>query len=129
MILVDTSVWVRALRAALNREAAGLRTLLDADEVALATPVRIEILAGAPARDQPRLRRLLSALPCWPPAPSTWRLVESWLEPIARAGERFGVVDLLIAAVAAEHEVEIWSLDRDFERMARLNLVRVHSPA
>jgi len=125
--LVDTSVWVHAFRSGQSREAARLRALLDADEVALAAPVRIEILAGASSRDRPGLSRLLSALPCWYPMESTWRLVESWLEPTGRAGQRFGVVDLLIAALAAEHAAGLWSLDRDFDRLARLNLVRLIS--
>jgi predicted nucleic acid-binding protein len=128
LILVDTSIWVSALRSATSREAVALRVLLDADEVALAAPVRVELLIGAPVRYRSELRRILSALPYWIPAESTWRLIESWLEPAARAGERFGMGDLLVAAVAAEHAAPVWSLDRDFERMARLRLVRLHSP-
>ena len=126
MILVDTSVWVTALRSARSREAARLSDLLDADDVAVAAPVRVEILVGAGAADRPRLRRALSALPYWLPADSTWALVESWLEPAARAGERFGVTDLLIAAIAAEHGAPVWSLDRDFGRMARLRFVELY---
>jgi predicted nucleic acid-binding protein len=71
---------------------------------------------------------LLSALPCWVPMESTWQLVESWIEPAAKAGERFGVIDLLIAALAVEHGAMLWSLDRDFERMAGLHFVSLHSP-
>jgi predicted nucleic acid-binding protein len=127
--VVDTSVWVRALRSAGSPEAVGLRALLDTDEVALPAPVRVEILSGAPARQLPRLRRVLSALPYWIPTGSTWQLIESWIEPAARFGERFGVGDLLIAALAAEHAATLWSLDRDFQRMARLNFVRLHLPA
>lgn len=126
MILVDTSVWATALRSARSREAARLSDLLDADDVAVAAPVRVEILVGAGAADRPRLRRALSALPFWLPADSTSGLVESWLEPAARAGERFGVTDLLIAAIAAEHDAPVWSLDRDFERMARLRFVELY---
>ena len=128
MILVDTSVWIRALRSTTSDEARHLAAALDADEVALAAPVRIELLSGASARDRPRLRRVLSALPYWIPGRPTWELVDSWIEPVAAAGERFGLGDLLIGAIAAEHDAMLWSLDRDFERMAGLRLIRLRAP-
>ena len=97
MILVDSSVWVAALRTGESGEARALRRLLDDDAVALAMPVRLELLAGASARQLHRLRPLFSALPLWIPKESTWWLIDSWIETAARAGQRFGMADLLIA--------------------------------
>ena len=124
MIVVDTSVWVAALRRAVSPEARHLETLLDTDEVALAAPVRIEILSGASRSDRPRLRRALSALPLFFPGERTWALVEEWVDRGGEASQRFGVADLLIGAIAAERGATVWSLDADFARMERLKLVR-----
>jgi predicted nucleic acid-binding protein len=126
VILVDTSVWVEAFRRAEGEEAEHLRVLLDAGAVAMASPVRIEILSGASARDLPRLRRTLSALPLFVPGVETWERVEGWVERAVRAGRRFGPTDLLIAATAAENDLSVWSLDGDFAEMAKLGFIRVH---
>ena len=129
MILVDTSVWVQALRQKECDEARELARLLDEDQVLLCAPVRMEILSGASRRDLPTLQRLLSALPVLYPQRSTWDLATSWIEPAKRRRERFGFADLLIGAQAAETESSIWSLDRDFERLSKLKLIRLHEPS
>lgn len=129
MIFVDTSVWIAALRYTSGVEAAYLRELLDADLVALAAPVRIEILVGTSLQDRPRLRRLLSALPVFFPDGETWELMDSWLDRASRAGEQFGFADLLIGALAAQQDGAMWSLDSDFSRMAACGLLKVHHPA
>jgi predicted nucleic acid-binding protein len=126
VIFVDTSVWVAALRSSGSREARHLQGLLDRDEVGLPVVVRLEILAGAGPRYRAKLRRALSALPVYFPRTETWDRIEGWIEDSSATGERLGVVDLLIAALAEEQEAALWSLDRDFERMSRLGYIRLH---
>jgi predicted nucleic acid-binding protein len=127
VIFVDTSVWIEALRSADTAVAQRLTALLDSGDVALAAPVRIEILMGASNRDNPRLRRALSALPVFFPSEQTWARIDEWLDLARTAGERFGFADLLIAAIAADHDAEVWSLDSDFARMSRVGIIKVHS--
>jgi predicted nucleic acid-binding protein len=128
VIFVDTSIWVEALRSGDSTVALHLTALLDADEVALAAPVRIEILVGASNRDSAQLSRSLSALPIFFPNEQTWARIDDWLERARKAGERFGFADLLIAAIAADNEATIWSLDSDFVRMATIGLIEIHRP-
>lgn len=124
MIVVDTSVWVAALRAPLGEEADILKTLVDADEACLALPVRLELTAGLGPADRARVRRALRALPVAAPTDATWALAERWIDRAAEAGQRFGIVDLLVAALAHELTALVWSLDRDFDRMAALGFVQ-----
>ena len=128
MIVIDTSVWVEALRRAKSREAVVLRALLDADEAVVPVPVRVELLSGASNADRLRLRRGLSSLPLIYPSEDTWKLIDAWIDRAGRAGERFGLGDLLIGALASEAGALLWSLDADFERMERLGFVERYLP-
>lgn len=110
MIVVDTSVWIDFFRG--RQPVTGrLSDLLDRDEVALPTPVRIEILSGARSSERSRLGRLLSALPVLYLSDASWKLMDTWVSTGAARRHRFGCVDLLIAAVAAENGCGLWSLD------------------
>lgn len=126
MIVVDTSVWVEAFRRGSSPAASHLRELLDADLVALAAPVRIEILSGANRANRMRLQRLLAALPILDLTEGTWARIERWVLEAADSGDRFGVADLLVAAIASGHGAEVWSLDGDFRRMAAFGFVTLH---
>ena len=127
MIVVDTSVWVAALRTE-GSEAEMLRLLLDEDEVLLPIPVKIELLSGTSKRDRAALRSALSALPLAYPTDETWRLMDGWTDRTARAGAAFGFGDLLIAAIAHEAGALVWSLDAAFERLQRMRLIDLYRP-
>ncbi len=124
MIVVDSSVWIRALRSRSSPEAITLRSLLEADEVALAVPVRTELLMGARASDRGRLAGALKPVPLLYPTDDTWKTIDRWTARAADAGFTFAIGDLLIAVLAQEVGALIWSLDGDFCQMEQLGLVR-----
>jgi len=128
MIVVDTSIWIVALGSRSTSEAETLGQLIDADEVGLPIPVRIELLSGASPADRVYLRQVLSALPVLYPTDDTWRLVDGWIDVAGKSNDRFGFADLLIGALAKEARALVWSRDTDFARMARLGLIELYLP-
>ena len=127
MIVVDTSVFVDVARRPSSDRARTFQQLLEADEVALALPVRLELMSGVARKHRNEFRRTVSALPVLRPTDQTWQLLESWVEPAADKGFRFSIPDLLIAALTREIEALVWSLDDDFEAMEKLGLVRLYA--
>ncbi|MEO6222475.1 MAG: PIN domain-containing protein [Vicinamibacterales bacterium] len=126
MIVVDTSVWVDAVRRPKGATQSTLKQLIDADEVGLALPVRLELMAGIARKDRRAFARALSGLPILVPTEETWRLIEPWVSPAADKGQRFGVTDLLIAGLAHDVGALVWSLDADFDRLEALGLVQTY---
>jgi len=126
MILADTSVWIAYFRASSPRIVEQMRELLEEDQIVLAIPVKMEILCGSSKDSREKLSRVLSALPLLIPTETTWKRVEEWIESAVPRGERFGVMDLLVAALSAEIKASLWSLDSDFKRLQKLGFIKLY---
>ncbi len=129
MVVVDSSVWIDFFRGRGNALCTHLEALLDADQVAIPAPVRIELLGGARKAELPKLRRVMEALPLLVPSALVWKGIEAWLDRAVGTGQHFGMGDLLVAGIAAENRAAVWSLDGDFQRMAKLGWIRMHGTA
>ena len=126
MIVVDTSVWIAALRVPKSAEAGILRRLLDSDEVALPVSVRSELLMGVTGATRRQLADRLGALPILQTTDDTWKTLDSWTEKASRSGCVFSLGDLFVGILASEAGALVWSLDKDFERMEKLELVQLY---
>jgi predicted nucleic acid-binding protein len=126
VIVVDTSVWVSVLRKATDPNADALRSLLDSDEVALPVSVRSELLMGATGTTRRQLADRLSALPLLYPTDETWRTLDAWTDRASRSGQFFSLGDLIVGILAVEAGALVWSLDEDFERLEKLQLVQLY---
>jgi len=124
VIIVDTSVWIAAKRDTKVR--AVLQALIEADEAAMPLPVRLELLAGTPRKDRRAFLESCQGVPQVIPTEKAWGPLQPWIERAADAGHRFSLPDLLIAALAEEIGGLVWSLDKDFERMEQLEIVRLY---
>jgi predicted nucleic acid-binding protein len=121
LILVDSSVWIDFFSSAPGRAGGELQRMIShAEPFALTGVVVAEILQGL-TRDVSRIEYYLSQ----------WEMIEpsgfrTYREAAAifRQGRAKGVslttIDALIAAIALEHRATVFTLDRDFSRIARL---------
>jgi predicted nucleic acid-binding protein len=116
-------VWIAARRD--DRIYEELASLMDADEAAMALPVRLELLAGTPKKERTAFHKSCGAVPQLVPTEETWKPLAAWIERATDAGESFSLTDLLIASLADEIGGLIWSLDHDFERMEKLRIARM----
>ncbi|NPV29586.1 MAG: PIN domain nuclease [Firmicutes bacterium] len=118
--LVDTSVWIEALRPGGQPEiAAWLREALLREVVVLAPPVKAEILIGA--RDEKQfaeLAEMLGALPLLEERHEIWDQVASLGFRLRRQGLVVPVADLLIASWALNYACVLAHRDRHFVLVA-----------
>ena len=135
MILVDTPVWSLALRRkakdlspAERRTIQVLHRIVDEGRAELLGPVRQELLSGL--REESQLRRLRDYLRAFPDAPVGTQDYEEAARAsnqCRRAGIATSPVDMLLCAVAIDHDWEIFTTDRDFSRYRstlKIRLVR-----
>ncbi|HSZ21127.1 MAG TPA: PIN domain nuclease [Candidatus Acidoferrum sp.] len=128
MILVDTSVWIDFFRPAPGRAGAELRRMIEeAEPFALTGVIVTEILRGL-RRDVHRIERYLSLWEMIEPRGfSTYREAST----ISRLGRSKGIslttIDSLIAAIALEHGAILFSMDKDFSRIARVAALHLYS--
>lgn len=101
----------------------------DAEPFALTGVIVMEILQGL-RRDVHRMEHFLSMWELLEPRGfSTYREAAS-ISRLARSkGISLKTIDTLIAAIALEHHASVFSLDKDFSRIARLTPLRLYSPS
>jgi predicted nucleic acid-binding protein len=123
-VLADTSVWSLALRRReQNYFADKLADLILESMVVLIGPVRQELLSGV-SSDEAYLI-LKSELECFDDLPLTTADYETaaWFSNVCRLNGAHGShIDFLICAVAANHNLLIFSIDQSF------NLLSKHLP-
>jgi predicted nucleic acid-binding protein len=127
LILVDSSVWVDFFSSSPSSAGAELRRMIeDSEPFALTGVVVAEVLQGL-TRDSAPIERFLAQ---WdllePKGCATYREAAA----IYRTGRAKGIslttIDTLIAAIALEHKASVFTLDRDFSRIARITRLELY---
>ena len=121
MILVDSSVWIDFFSSKPGRGGAELRRMVEESEpFALTGVVVAEVLQGL-TRDASRIEGLLAQWDLLEPTGfETYRRAAAIFRNARALGASLTTIDTLIASIALEHGASVFTLDRDFLRIARL---------
>jgi tRNA(fMet)-specific endonuclease VapC len=132
LIHLDTSFLVDLLRETARRapgRASSLLAEVEAEELAASVHVLCELYAGAersrrPAEEQSRLDRLAGGLTIVYPDLRFPRTYGRLLRALEQAGERIGVMDLLIATSAVDAKAALVTRnEREFSRVPGLRVI------
>ena len=123
-VLVDTSVWSRALRrrATLDQPIVHeLRSLIDHGRVAMIGPIRQELLSGIrSAMSFAQLRDQLQGFADERLETADYERAAEHFNACRAKGVQGSNTDFLICAVAERRDLPIFTADRDFVSFARL---------
>jgi len=127
LILVDGSVWIDFFSSRPGPAGAELRRMILEDEpIALTGIVITEVLQGL-VRDAAQIAHYLSL---WdivePRGLSTYREAAAIFRQARSRGVSVTTVDAIISSIALEHDATIFTLDKDFSRIARFTPLRLH---
>jgi predicted nucleic acid-binding protein len=118
MVLVDSSVWIEALRrdGRLDVKLA-LENLLEEYEAAWCGPVKLEVLGGARQQDREKLEAHFECIPYFQMKDSAWDNAKKLAWRLRDRGCTTPWNDVLIAALSVLAECRIYSVDKHFEMM------------
>jgi predicted nucleic acid-binding protein len=125
VILPDTSVWIDYLRATPSSRtglsaspAEELDTLIQDEQIVICGPIIAELMAGARGRQRDELAQQLGAHPWIDIKHADWLAVGHAAATLQERGQMTPLIDIQIAVCAISAKAELWTLDRDFERIA-----------
>ena len=128
MILVDSSVWIDFFNASPGRAGSELRRMItDAEPIALTGIVVAEILQGLTRDILPIERYLAQWNMLEPKGFKTYREAAAIFRAARRKGISPTTIDALIAAIALEHAASVFTLDKDFSRIAAITGLSLYS--
>jgi predicted nucleic acid-binding protein len=117
-VIVDSSVWISASKTA-SKEHSKLKRLIQGNTpIFVAKPIIVEVCQGARTQEQfYALWDSFLGFDCLPLDDYSWSL-SAWNYFVCKkAGLTISTIDCLIATLAKENRIPLWSLDNCFKAM------------
>jgi len=114
-VLVDTSVWIEYLRKPSYPSGITLRHWLELGQACSTGLILGELLQGSKgSRDEEAVELLIAATQSLNPNLETWRQAGRLSARLRKKGITIPLFDCLLAALAVENKVSLFSLDGHF---------------
>lgn len=121
LVLVDTCIWVQFFNRPHSREKKAVDELLDEDRAAFIGPILAEILLGFRRDDQADwVASLLRGLNFLQVTWDEWRAAARLGRHLMARGNTLPQSDLVIAAVAQQRSLAVYTTDPDFDSLSGL---------
>jgi predicted nucleic acid-binding protein len=123
VVVIDTSVWVDFLRGGRSREATAVEELVRSARAVTCGIVLAELLAGVKnAEQRERLSEALAGLDYVEMREQTWKRAGDLAAGLRSKGRTLPMSDLIVAAVALEHDLSVFTGDNHFHHIPGLRL-------
>lgn len=123
-ILVDTSVWIEFFK--LHSEIGDrLEKLIKEDSVWTCGIVLFELVQGTKLeKEKNKILEILLSLKYVEMSPLLWQKAGELSTILKKEGKNLPLSDILIASLAIEHKLQIFTLDRHFEHIPGVKIYK-----
>lgn len=119
-VLIDTSIWIDFFRNRSLPASLKLLGLIDEDRALIAGIVLTELLRGARNdKEMNLIQDLLRPVRRIQVTEGTWEMAGALAYKLSKKGVAVFTVDAIIATIAIEHGVAIFSADKHFAQISR----------
>ena len=119
-IMLDTSVWINALRGKTPHIVAVTQALLNDDRILICGPVIFEIKRGLRPADRKKILPLFDALIRLSVDEVIWEKAGDLDASLRKKGIAIPPMDVIIAQKCLHHKVPLFTLDEHFRSISEL---------
>ena len=129
MVLVDSSVWIEALRRQGDLATkVALEALLEVDGALVTGPILLEVLGGCRPGERKRLLNYFAGVPYRPVPDEAWRRAARLSWRLREHGVTLPWNDLLIGSLGLLWDLRVFAADRHFDVLEARVRVRRYRP-
>lgn len=127
-VMLDTSVWIDALRGKTPHIVAVTQALLNDDRIVICGPVIFEIKRGLRPANRKKILPLIDALIRLSVDEAVWDNAGELDASLRNKGITIPPMNVIIAQICLHHKVSLFTLDKHFYSISELKFFEPNTP-